>query len=97
MSDRQHTTIETDGLGDLGNDAFEELASRESNGIHVSLLWRRCDGHVKVSVFDAGSETGFDLDVAGDSPFDVFHHPFAYAAFRNLDVAPRIESELVSA
>ena len=70
---------------------FEELTRRESNGIAVALLWRRTDDRVKVTVSDETTETSFEIDVADASPMDVFHHPYAYAAFRGVDVEPAAE------
>ena len=67
---------------------FEELTRRESNGVAVALLWCRADDRVKVIVADMTTETSFEIDVAGASPMDVFHHPYAYAAFRGVDVEP---------
>ena len=64
---------------------FEELMSRESNGVLVSLLWNRENDRASVCVFDASTDTSFELDVAGAAPLDVFNHPFAYAAFRGID------------
>jgi hypothetical protein len=63
---------------------FEELLSRESNGISVSLLWNREDDTLTVCVFDASTDTSFEFEVGAASPLDVFHHPFAYAAHRGL-------------
>ena len=63
---------------------FEELMSRESNGISVSLFWNREDDSLSVCVFDAASESALELEVGASSPLDVFHHPFAYAAHRGL-------------
>ncbi len=63
---------------------FEELASRESNGISVSLVWRRRDDALKVVVFDARYEETFEIEVGDEPPLDVFHHPFAYASFRDI-------------
>ena len=58
--------------------------SRESNGISVSLFWNREDDSLTVCVFDAASESAFELEVGAASPLDVFNHPFAYAAHRGL-------------
>jgi hypothetical protein len=62
---------------------FEELTSRDSNGIAVSLLWHRRDNSVRVAVFDASTDSAFELEVGDAAPLDVFNHPFAYAAYRN--------------
>jgi hypothetical protein len=64
---------------------YEELATRESNGIHVQLLWNRADDDLKVAVYDASTDSAFELAVLDASPLDVFDHPFAYAAFRGVD------------
>jgi hypothetical protein len=63
-------------------ETYEELASRESNGIRVSLMWSRAGNDVKVAVYDAATDSAFELEVGTASPLDVFNHPFAYAAFR---------------
>ena len=73
---------------DTTTDRFEELISRESNGISVSLLWNRSDDTLTVCVFDTSTETSFELEVGAASPLDVFHHPFAYAAHRGLLAEP---------
>jgi len=67
---------------------YEELLSRESNGISVSLLWNRDDDSLAVCVYDARDDSVFELEVGAASPLDVFHHPFAYAAHRGLLVEP---------
>jgi hypothetical protein len=78
---------------------FEELMSRESNGISVSLFWNREDDSLTVCVFDAASESAFELEVGAASPLDVFHHPFAYAAHRGLlaEDEPSLEPEPIAA
>ena len=57
-----------------------ELASRESDGIHVVLLWHPEDDAVTVCVEDMRGGRSFELAVAPDRALDVFNHPFAYAA-----------------
>ena len=58
-----------------------ELDSRTSDGIHVRLLWHSSDNRVSVAVRDPKTGEAFELVVRRDqSPLDVFHHPFAYAA-----------------
>ena len=59
-----------------------ELAHRASNGIEVYLLWDRLDDSLVVSVSDDLGEP-FELRVDPGEALDVFHHPFAYAAFRS--------------
>jgi alkanesulfonate monooxygenase SsuD/methylene tetrahydromethanopterin reductase-like flavin-dependent oxidoreductase (luciferase family) len=57
-----------------------ELAARETDGIHVRLLWHPDDNAVTVSVEDARAGDRFQLAVAPDRALDAFYHPFAYAA-----------------
>ncbi len=38
------------------HDDFEELLTRESNGITISLLWERRSNRALVAVFDASVE-----------------------------------------
>ena len=59
---------------------WRELASRESDGLAVSLLWSKSADRVKVVVDDAKLDEQFELDVAGAEALAAFHHPFAYAA-----------------
>jgi hypothetical protein len=57
-----------------------ELAARESDGIHVRLLWHPREDAVTVTVADSRDGRHFDLAVARDRALEVFYHPFAYAA-----------------
>jgi hypothetical protein len=57
-----------------------ELAARESDGIHVLLLWHPREDALTVSVEDARAGDRFELAVARDRALDAFYHPFAYAA-----------------
>lgn len=65
------------------DDLLRELAHRTSDGLEVSLLWRRRDNRVSVSVYDSKTGEGFELPVEDHKPLEVFHHPYAYAAFRD--------------
>ena len=63
-----------------------ELASRNSNGITVRLLWSRSTNLVTVAVDDAPNGDYFELILGEhDRALDVFHHPFAHAAARGLE------------
>jgi hypothetical protein len=65
---------------------FRELDHRSNDGIDVRLLWSPRDDHVVVTVADARNGERFELDLRdGDSPLDVFWHPYAYAACRRVD------------
>jgi hypothetical protein len=57
-----------------------ELAARESDGIHVSLLWHPGENALTVSVEDERAGDRFQLAVAADRALDAFYHPFAYVA-----------------
>jgi hypothetical protein len=62
--------------------SMRELHSRINDGIHVRLLWRQDDGRVVVAVDDAKTGDSFVLEVKREeSAMDVFHHPYAYAAW----------------
>lgn len=64
-----------------------ELAVRAHDGLEVSLVWSRADGSLAVIVSDLGTGDSFELAAPPESALDVFHHPFAYAAFRDIDYA----------
>jgi hypothetical protein len=57
-----------------------ELAARESDGVHVLLLWHPRENALSVTVDDARVGDQFELAVAPDRALDAFYHPFAYAA-----------------
>jgi hypothetical protein len=57
-----------------------ELAARETDGIHVLLLWHPDENALTVSVEDARVGDRFHLPVDPDRALDAFYHPFAYAA-----------------
>jgi hypothetical protein len=61
---------------------WRELALREGDGLHISLLWSKSADRVKVSVLDERKGQSFDLDVPSADALNAFHHPFAYAAGR---------------
>jgi hypothetical protein len=57
-----------------------ELAARETDGIHVLLLWHPDENSVSVSVEDARVGDRFQIAVAPERALDAFYHPYAYAA-----------------
>jgi hypothetical protein len=57
-----------------------ELAARESDGLHVLLLWHPRKDELTVSVEDTRAGDRFQLAVARERALDAFYHPFAYAA-----------------
>jgi hypothetical protein len=65
---------------------MHELDRRHSDGIHVRLLWSREDDRVAVAVADTKTGAAFVVEIRrGDSALDVFHHPYAYAAWQRID------------
>jgi hypothetical protein len=60
--------------------ASRELASRESDGVHVLLLWHQADDALTVSVEDSRDGERFELIVDRRCALDAFYHPYAYAA-----------------
>ena len=63
-----------------GTPQARELAARESDGVHVVLLWHPRENSLTVSVEDARAGDRFRIAVAPDRALDAFYHPFAYAA-----------------
>jgi hypothetical protein len=59
---------------------WRELATRENDGLAVSLVWSRATNQVRVTVADSKLDDGFELEIAGADALDAFYHPFAYAA-----------------
>ena len=57
-----------------------ELAVRESDGLHVLLLWQPSENAITVSIEDTRSDIRVQIPVAPDRALDAFYHPFAYAA-----------------
>jgi hypothetical protein len=71
----------TSSESDIGGERdSRELASRESDGVHVLLLWHPKDDAVTVSVDDSRAGRRFELAVDRRFALDAFYHPFAYAA-----------------
>ena len=59
---------------------WKELASRERDGLVVSLFWSRTADLVTLAVADQNLDEEFHINVAGAHALDAFYHPFAYAA-----------------
>lgn len=57
-----------------------ELASRESDGLAVRLVWHPSEDAVTVSVTDSRTGDRFQLAVDRRRALGAFYHPFAYAA-----------------
>ena len=64
--------------------AARELAHRRNDGLDIRLVWNPATDRVAVALHDAKTGEGFEVEVGpGERALDVFHHPFAYAAFRD--------------
>jgi hypothetical protein len=67
---------------------LRELDHRRTDGIDVWLLWAEDDGKVLVAVADDKTGDRFTIEVRADErPLDVFHHPYAYAAWHGIDTS----------
>src|SRR5262249_52878395 len=55
-----------------------ELAARESDGLHVQLLWDPIAAAITVGVEDLRAGDRFRLAVAREHALDAFYPPFAY-------------------
>jgi hypothetical protein len=63
---------------------IRELAQRRNDGLDIRLLWDSATDRVSVALHDGKTGEGFEVQVGpGERALDVFHHPFAYAAFRD--------------
>jgi hypothetical protein len=63
---------------------IRELAQRRNDGLDIQLLWDSATDRVSVALHDGKTGEGFEVEVGpGERALDVFHHPFAYAAFRD--------------
>jgi hypothetical protein len=58
---------------------LKELATRENDGVEVSLYWNRAQNSVYVLVSDEKTGDRFEIEVGSRSALDVYNHPFAYA------------------
>ena len=77
-------------------DSWTELASREADGLLVSLFWSSEGDGIKVAVADTRLRTRSEFAVAPDCALDAFHHPFLYAA-PDVRVAQPARAEEVAA
>ena len=57
----------------------KELARRQTDGVVVSLQWRRTDDRLTVVVDDTRTGERFRVPAARENALEVFYHPFAYA------------------
>ena len=72
----------------MPTDNIHELHHRRNDGIDVALLWDRAEDRLFVTVDDARTGASFVVRVeAGEDAMDVFHHPYAYAAWMRIDTS----------
>jgi hypothetical protein len=65
---------------------MRELHSRVNDGIHVRLLWAERDCRLAVTVTDIRTAEAFCIEIRDDEDaLEVFHHPYAYAAWHGID------------
>ncbi len=77
-------------------ESWSELASREADGIVVSLLWSRAGNRVKVVAADTRTERQFEFAVAPARALDAFRHPFIYAG-SEVEVGAPLHTQEVAA
>ena len=66
-----------------------ELDSRDSDGVHVRLLWDPIDDRTTVMVLDRRTGDSFNLEFRPvDRALDEFDHPFDYAALHGIATRP---------
>ena len=73
-------TSESSQLALVAPSDWRELASRDADGLAVTLLWSKASNQVKVAVADTRLDEAFEVEVAGAEALAAFYHPFAYAA-----------------
>jgi hypothetical protein len=77
-------------------DSRRELASRETDGIVVSLLWSPLGDQVEVLVADTRLGVELSFHVAPHRALDAFHHPFLYAGSDVAVEAPQRTREVAA-
>lgn len=76
------TPIDHDKRSAASRARSRELARRRSGADEVLLVWRPDGDRIELSVLDATTGEGFRLEVEPGRAMDAFHHPYAYAAWR---------------
>ena len=91
MTVRHQTPIRDEKTAMTSPDMIIELDRRTADGIEVRLLWHRAENRVTVTAYDMRSGATLEIAVRDDEPaLEVFHHPYAYAAFHGIE--PRAEN-----
>jgi YD repeat-containing protein len=71
-----------------------ELDIRTTDGIDVRLLWDKSENRLSVTASDVRSGETVEVEVRDhERALDVFHHPYAYAAFHGVEP---LEARLLS-
>jgi hypothetical protein len=74
-----------------------QLDSRSSDGINARLLWYPSQDRVSVAVTDTKTGDEFELPVRDrEHALDVFHHPYAYAAWRGVATSAELAHPAVA-
>ena len=80
--------------GTTAQNSVKELAYRATDGLEVTLLWHESASSVSVAVSDSRSGEAFELVLGNnDNVLDVFHHPYAHAAYRGVDFGVHTSQE----
>jgi len=58
----------------------KELATRQADGVVVSLRWHRANDKLTVVVDDTRTGESFRVPARRENALEVFYHPFAYAS-----------------
>jgi hypothetical protein len=65
-----------------------DLATREDDGVSVTLLWTPATNLLAVVVVDSRRCESFELVIEPtDRPLEIFYHPYSAAAARGVDLA----------
>jgi hypothetical protein len=89
-----HDEATDTGLIAAAGHSRAELAVREQNGVAVTLFWLRGTDVLLVAVADRRNGESFELVLEPDDrALDVFHHPYAYAAARGLELCDTVQIE----
>jgi hypothetical protein len=59
---------------------IRELDHRNTDGIHVTLLWNSRTNRVLIEVEDTRAGDWFELMVPASDALEAFRHPYAFAA-----------------
>lgn len=71
---------------------WRELATRQGDGLEISLLWSKSADRVKVSVLDQKREESFEIHIDAAEALSAFEHPFAYARSRTVTARETVHS-----